>query len=335
MSNKVIIIAEAGVNHNGDIKLAKELIDVAALSGADIVKFQTFKTENLVTGQAAMADYQAQNTAKIQTQFEMLKKLELSEENFHELSVYAKEKNIGFFSTGFDLESLEFLKSMNFNMWKVPSGEITNRPYLEYIGKLNQPVIVSSGMCYLEEIEEAINVLINSGTSKDKITVLHCNTDYPSPYKDINLHAMRTIEEKLGVRVGYSDHTEGIEVSIAAVALGARVIEKHFTLNKDLEGPDHKASLNPKELYNLVKAIRNVEEALGHAEKIPSEGEFKNRAIARKSLVASREILEGEVFTSENITAKRPGTGISPMRIYDVLGIKAKKQYMKDDIIEL
>lgn len=334
MENKrVLIIAEAGVNHNGDMKLAKGLVDLAADSGVDIVKFQTFKAENLVTKSAAMASYQVENTGKEDSQLAMLKKLELQESDFKELQLYCQSKNIRFFSTGFDIESLLFLKSLNMGLWKVPSGEITNLPYLEFIGKCNEPVILSTGMSSMEEVEAAINVLVKAGTSKNKISVLHCNTDYPTRFEDVHLNAMKTMKDRLGVEIGYSDHTPGVEVSVAAVALGAKVIEKHFTLDKDLEGPDHKASLDPEELRTLVKQIRNIEKSLGRLEKIPSEREAKNIQVARKSIVAKRAIKEGEIFTIENLTTKRPGTGINPMKWYDVLGTKAQKNYQEDDLI--
>lgn len=336
MSNqdkKVLIIAEAGVNHNGDINLAKKMIDLAAEAKADIVKFQTFKAENLVTKSASMADYQVQNIGAADSQLAMLKKLELSEVDFKELQDYCHKKNIKFFSTAFDLESLSFLKTLNMQLWKIPSGEITNLPYLEYIGKLNERVILSTGMADMKEINDAVNVLVKSGTSKNKIVVLHCNTDYPTPFEDVNLRAMLTIKKELGIDVGYSDHTAGVEVSVAAVALGATVIEKHFTLDKNLPGPDHKASLSPEELKTLVSQIRNIEKALGHSEKGPSPSESKNISIARKSLVAKKSIAKGEKFTSENLTVKRPGSGISPMKWYDIVGTVADKDYKEDDLI--
>ena len=334
-NNKVLFIAEAGVNHNGDIVLAKKLIDVASEAGVDIVKFQTFKAENLVTTNAKMADYQVQNTNKVESQYDMLKRLELRDADFVELQRYSKEKGIRFLSTAFDLESLAFLKTLNMGLWKVPSGEITNLPYLEFIGKCNTTVILSTGMANFEEVEAAVNVLVKSGTEKSKITVLHCNTDYPTKFEDVHLKAMLTMKEKLGLNIGYSDHTDGLEVSIAAVALGATVIEKHFTLDKSLPGPDHKASINPEELKSLISQIRNIEKALGRSEKTPSDGEMKNINIARKSIVANTDILIGQFFTSENLTVKRPGSGVSPMKWYDVLGQKAKKNYKKDELIEI
>ncbi len=332
-NNHVLIIAEAGVNHNGDIKLAKKMVDLASDAGVDIVKFQTFKSENLVTKNAAMANYQVQNIGKEDSQLAMLKKLELSESDFEDLQKYCVEKKVKFFSTGFDLESLAFLQTLKMGLWKIPSGEITNYPYLEFIGKFNYPVILSTGMSNLQEIEEAMKVLIDSGTTKENITVLHCNTDYPTPFQDVHLNAMTTIKDSLKVKIGYSDHTPGTEISVAAVAMGATVIEKHFTLDKNLPGPDHKASLDPDELKSLVKQIRNIEKALGRFEKIPSEGEKKNIAIARKSIVAKKAIKKGELLSSENLTTKRPGTGISPMMWKEIIGTLALRDYQEDDLI--
>lgn len=315
------------------MRLARELIDLAVSCGVDIVKFQTFKSENLVTKSASMANYQVENTGKVDSQLAMLKKLELTENDFRELQKYCEQKKIKFFTTGFDLESLAFLKTLHMGLWKVPSGEITNLPYLEFIGKCNEPVILSTGMSTMEEIEAAINVLVKSGVEKNKITVLHCNTDYPTRFEDVHLNAMKTIKERLGVGIGYSDHTPGVEVSVAAVALGAKVIEKHFTLDKSLPGPDHKASLDPIELETLVIQIRNVESALGRSEKIPSEREAKNISVSRKSIVAKKDIKVGEIFTKDNLTTKRPGTGINPMKWYEVLGTVAQKNYQEDDLI--
>lgn len=332
-NKKVLIIAEAGVNHNGDMKLAKKLVDLAVECGVDIVKFQTFKAENLVTKSAQMANYQVANTGEVDSQLAMLKKLELKESDFQELQNYCREKNIQFFSTGFDLDSLAFLKSLNMGLWKIPSGEITNLPYLEFIGKCNEYTILSTGMANMEEVEAAVSVLVKSGTDKNKIVVLQCNTDYPTHFEDVNLNAMKTIKERLGVEIGYSDHTPGVEVSVAAVALGAKVIEKHFTLDKNLPGPDHKASLDPEELKALVTQIRNVEKALGRFEKTPNERESKNIQVARKSIIAKTEIKVGDVFTVENLTTKRPGTGLSPMKWHEILGTKAAKNYREDDLI--
>jgi N,N'-diacetyllegionaminate synthase len=332
-SNKVLIIAEAGVNHNGDIEVAKEMIDLAVEVGVDIVKFQTFKAENLVTKDTGMASYQVENIGKADSQLAMLKKLELGYEQFKQLQDYCTGKGIRFFSTGFDIESLIFLKSLNMELWKVPSGEITNLPYLEFIGRCNEKVILSTGMSSLQEIEEAIAVLVNAGTEKKKIYVLHCNTDYPTRFEDVHLNAMNTIKQKLGVEIGYSDHTPGVEVSVAAVALGAKIIEKHFTLDRTMPGPDHKASLDPNDLKALVTQIRNIEKSLGRFEKIPSDREAENIKVARKSIVAKTSIKEGEVFTIDNLTTKRPGTGISPMKWHSVLGTKAQKNYQEDDLI--
>jgi N,N'-diacetyllegionaminate synthase len=335
VDKKVLFIAEAGVNHNGDMNIAKQLIDVASRAGADIVKFQTFKADSLVTVSAKMADYQIQNIKTEDTQFNMLRKLELSDQNFIELQKYAKQKGIRFLSTAFDMESLVFLKKLQMGLWKVPSGEITNLPYLEFVGRCQEPVLLSTGMATLNEVHEAVNALVALGLSKDKITVLHCTTDYPTPFRDVHLSAMLTLKREIGVEVGYSDHTLGMEVSTAAVALGARVIEKHFTLDRNMPGPDHKASLEPKELQMLVAQIRNLELALGHPEKKPTETEIKNRAVARKSIVANLDIRLGEVFTSENLTTKRPGTGLNPMKWYDVIGQRASRDFKKDELIEI
>lgn len=336
MRDKVLIIAEAGVNHNGSLEIAKRLIDEASFAGVDIIKFQTFKAEKLVSKAAKQAEYQKKNIGKgEETQYAMLKKLELSNEQHEELIAYCKSKNIRFFSTAFDMDSIDYLHSLNLGLWKIPSGEITNYPYLKKIVSYKEPVILSTGMCELTDIENAINVLVTNGVSKDIITVLHCNTEYPTPMKDVNLKAMLEIKEKFGVKVGYSDHTEGIEVPIAAVALGAAVIEKHFTLDKHMEGPDHKASLEPSELKAMVKSIRNIEQALGAGHKTISESERKNIEIARKSIVAAKVIKEGEIFSEENLTVKRPGNGISPMEWEYVLGKKAKRDFQEEELIEL
>lgn len=333
--NKVLIIAEAGVNHNGNIDLAFKLIDEACKAGADIIKFQTFKAENLVTKDAEMAKYQLENTQKKESQFAMLKKLELQYEDYINLKNYAEKKAIKFLSTGFDLESLEFLKTLKMGIWKIPSGEITNRPYLEFVGKLNEVVILSSGMSTMEEVKAGIDVLCESGTKKENIIVLHCTTDYPTKFKDVNLNAMKSIEKEMEVSIGYSDHTEGIEVAIAAVAMGAKVIEKHFTLDKNLPGPDHLASLNPTELSLMIKSIRNIEQSLGNEVKKPSIVEIENIKIARKSIVAKTRINKGEVFSLENLTTKRPGTGLSPMMINSVYGQKASRDFNEDELVEL
>jgi N,N'-diacetyllegionaminate synthase len=332
--NSTLIIAEAGVNHNGDLQLAKQLIDAAADAGVDYVKFQTFKSEKLVSKNAQKADYQKENTGDgNESQLKMLQKLELSEANHLELIDYCKSKNIKFLSTAFDLESIDFLNKLDIDLFKVPSGEITNYPYLEKIGSLGKPVIISTGMATLDEIGQAMAIVIKSGTPRHKITVLHCNTEYPTPMHDVNLNAMQTIGETYSVKIGYSDHTLGIEVPIAAVALGASVIEKHFTLDKTLPGPDHKASLEPSELKAMVKAIRNIQYALGDSEKEPTPSELKNKDIARKSIVASKSISKGDMLTEANITTKRPGNGISAMEWPNIIGTKAKKDYLEDDLI--
>ena len=334
--NKIIIIAEAGVNHNGDMAKAKALIDKGAEAGVDYVKFQTFKAGNLVTKQAKRAAYQDRNTQDNDTQYEMLKKLELSQAVHQELIDYCTQKGVKFLSTGFDFESLEFLASLGITIAKVPSGEITNLPYLRKVATLFPEVILSTGMANITEIKDAVKVLTDNEVSKDKITVLHCNTEYPTPMEDVNLKAMLHIQRELGVPVGYSDHTLGIEVPIAAVALGATVIEKHFTLDKTLPGPDHKASLEPDELKAMVSAIRNIEKAIGGSGlKEVSISEAKNKPIVRKSIVAAKKIVKGESFTVENLTVKRPGTGISPMQWDEVIGKTAKKDFEEDDLIEL
>lgn len=325
------IIAEAGVNHNGNIDLAKRMIDVASEYNVDAIKFQTFKTENLVSKMAKKAKYQNNTTDQNESQFDMIKKLELDIETHKELIEYCKNKKIMFLSTPFDLESIDLLNDLGLEIFKIPSGEITNLPYLEKIGKLKKKVILSTGMSTLDEIESALNILRENGT-KD-ITVLHCNTEYPTPMGDVNLNAMNTIKEKLNVEVGYSDHTLGIEVSIAAVSMGAKVIEKHFTLDKNMEGPDHKASLEPNELKQMVECIRNIEKAMGDGIKKPSKSEMKNIDIVRKSIVAIKKIKKGEIFTEENIYIKRPGNGISPMKWYEVLGTIATRDYNEDDLI--
>ena len=331
--NKVLIIAEAGVNHNGSIDLAKKLIDVAADSEADAVKFQTFKAENLATLYAKKANYQKNLTSQKESQFDMLKKFELNKEMHIELINYSKAKNIKFLSSPFDLESIELLKDLGLEIFKIPSGEITNLPYLRHIGKLNKKVILSTGMSNMDEINNALDVLINSGTKKKNIIVLHANTEYPTPMEDVNLKAMQTIGKELDVNFGYSDHTLGIEVDIAAVAMGAKCIEKHFTLDCNMEGPDHKASLEPDQLKEMVKAIRNIELALGSNIKKPSKSELPNIQIVRKSIVAKTKIKKGDILTEINITVKRPSGGISPMKWDDVLGTEATKDYKEDELI--
>jgi len=329
----VYIIAEVGVNHNGSLELAKQLVDVAAECGADAVKFQTFKAASLVTKNAKQADYQITNTQKKESQFDMLQRLELSDNAHKELVEYCQWKNIEFMSTPFDLESIHFLNNLGVKRFKIPSGEITNYPYLKMVGGYNKEIVLSTGMANLGEVEAALNLLINSGTEKNKITILHATTDYPTQMQDVNLTAMQTIAEAFKVKVGYSDHTPGIEVPVAAVALGASIIEKHFTLDKSLPGPDHKASLEPQELREMVRAIRNIEIALGDGIKRPSENEQKNMQVARKSIVAGKTIQKGELLTEENLTVKRPGLGVSPMRWCEVVGQKAQKDYEADDLI--
>jgi N,N'-diacetyllegionaminate synthase len=328
-----IIIAEAGVNHNGSIELAKKLIDVAAEAAADFVKFQTFKAETLVTQTADKAEYQKEITNTDESQFEMIKKLELDKEAHEELMDYCEQKSIIFLSTAFDNGSIELLAKLDIPFYKIPSGEITNLPYLRHIGRMGKPIIMSTGMSSLEEVRDALNVLIESGAEKEQITILHCNTEYPTPMEDVNLKAMLTIKDELGVNIGYSDHTLGIEVPIAAVAMGATVIEKHFTLDRNMPGPDHAASLEPEELKAMVTAIRNIEKAMGGGEKEPSPSETKNISVARKSIVAKMSIKKGELFTEENLTVKRPGTGISPMGWDTVIGKVADSAYEMDDLI--
>ena len=329
----VFIIAEAGVNHNGSIELAKKLIDVASDAGVDAIKFQTFKANKLATKNASKAMYQKNTTNKNETQFDMLKKLELSVDSHKELISYCKSKKITFLSSPFDHESIELLKDLDLEIFKIPSGEITNLPYLRHIGKLNKKIFLSTGMSTIEEIKNALSVLINSGTKKDKITVLHANTQYPTPMEDVNLKAMVTIGKELNVNFGYSDHTLGIETDIAAVAMGASCIEKHFTLDCNMDGPDHKASLEPNQLKAMVKAIRNIEKALGSSIKKPSKSEMQNIKIVRKSIVAKTKIKKGEILNEQNLSIKRPGGGISPMKWDDVVGTKSVKDYNEDDPI--
>jgi len=332
-SDKVFIIAEAGVNHNGALDLAKQLIDVAVDAGADAVKFQTFKAENLVSKNAEKADYQKEATDASESQFDMIKKLELDVETHKELIAYCQEKDIMFLSTPFDHDSINLLSDLGLQTFKIPSGEITNLPYLRHIGSLDKQVVLSTGMSNLQEVEDALTVLINSGTSKENITVLHANTMYPTPMEDVNLNAMLTIHKEFDVDVGYSDHTLGIEVDIAAVAMGASCIEKHFTLDKTMDGPDHKASLEPKELGVMVSSIRNIEKALGNSEKKPSPSESANIKVVRKSIIANQNIKKGDLLTDKNIAAKRPGGGISPMRWDEVIGTAASKDYNADELI--
>ena len=330
---RTLIIAEAGVNHNGDVARARALVAEAAAAGADLVKFQSFVTGKSISPQAPKADYQLGSTDPGESQFEMVQKLELSVADHHMLLAECRQHGIGFFSTAFDTDSFELLLTLGLDRVKVPSGEITNLPFLRYIASPGLPVILSTGMCNLGDIEAAIEVLEAAGLRRDQITVLHCNTEYPTPMPDVNLRAMANLGLALGVDVGYSDHTQGIEVAIAAVALGARVIEKHFTLDRNLPGPDHQASLEPHELKAMVSAIRNIEQALGDGIKRPTPSEFKNRAIARKSLVAARPIVAGELFSADNLTAKRPGTGVSPMRWDEVIGRPAPRAFVVNDLI--
>lgn len=330
---RVFIIAEAGVNHNGSLVLAKKLVDAASDAGADCVKFQTFITKNIATKNAVKAEYQKQLTDAEESQYDMLKKLELSFDSFVELNSYCKSKNIEFMSTAFDFESIDFLANLGVGIWKIPSGDITNLPFLIKIARLNKPVILSTGMSNIEDIRKAIRALKDNGAGE--LTVLHCTTEYPTPFNDVNLKAMQTMQEEFGVRVGYSDHTKGIEVPIAAVALGGTVIEKHLTLDRSMEGPDQKASLEPDEFKAMVTAIRNIELALGNGIKQPAESETKNMTVARKSIVASKVIKTGEIFTEENLTVKRPGDGISPMRWFEIIGEVASRDFEEDELIEL
>lgn len=335
--NHTLIIAEAGVNHNGSIEIAKQLVDRAVEAGADYIKFQTFKASKLVTKAAKQAEYQQKNIGREgDTQYQMLKKLELSPESHEVLIAYCKERGIKFFSTAFDFDSIEYLHSLDLGLWKIPSGEVTNYPFLKRIASFNEKTILSTGMCDLQDVRAAVDALYKNGLSKENLTLLHCNTEYPTPFEDVNLKAMDALRKEFGVEVGYSDHTKGIEVPIAAVALGASVIEKHFTLDRNMEGPDHKASLEPDELKAMVSAIRNIEKAVGgDGTKHVSESERKNITIARKSIVAACDIKAGEIFTEENLTVKRPGTGISPMQWEEVIGLKAIRNFAEDEIIEV
>ena len=329
----VFIIAEAGVNHNGSVDLAKKLIDVASISGADAVKFQTFKAENLVSKKAKKADYQKQTTDASESQLDMIKKLELDLDSHKELIAYCQKKDIMFLSTPFDHESIDLLSDLGLQIFKIPSGEITNLPYLRHIGSLDKKVVLSTGMSKLGEVGNALDILINAGTSKDNITVLHANTMYPTPMEDVNLNAMLTIQKEFGVDIGYSDHTLGIEVDIAAVAMGASCIEKHFTLDKTMNGPDHKASLEPEELKAMVGAIRNIEKALGSFEKKPSPSETVNIDVVRKSIVVKTNINKGDILDENNLCVKRPGNGVSPMKWDEVIGAISSKDYNADELI--
>lgn len=332
---RIFIIAEAGVNHGGSLDTAKRMVDAAKKAGADAVKFQTFKAESMVSRYAAKADYQKKATGKARSQLEMLKKLELGPGEHRALAGYCRVKGIMFMSAPFDADSIDLLSDMALKIFKIPSGEITNLPYLRKIGGLGKRVILSTGMSDMKEVASALGILIKEGTRRSDITVLQCNSGYPTPYRDANLLAMLAMKDALGVDTGYSDHTPGIEVAIAAAALGASVIEKHFTLDKNMPGPDHRSSLEPDELSAMVRAIRNIEKALGSGVKRPSVSELKNRAVIRKSVVASRDINAGEFFSADNITVKRPGTGISPMAWAGVIGKKAPRSYRKDAVIKL
>jgi N,N'-diacetyllegionaminate synthase len=332
---KTFIIAEAGVNHNGSMEIAKKLVDVAAEAGVNAVKFQTFKAKNIVTKFTQKAEYQKEITSASETQLEMVKRLELDVNAHEELMVYCRGEEMMFLSTPFDLESIELLNKLGVEIFKIPSGEITNLPYLRKIGGLKKKIILSTGMADMREIENALDILVGAGTPKDSITVLHCNTEYPTPMEDVNLKAMLAIRDTFGVNIGYSDHTSGIEVPIAAVALGAAVIEKHFTLDKNMDGPDHKASLEPKELKTMVNAIRTIEKAMGDGIKSPSPSELRNKPVVRKSIVAARDINKGDIFTEDNITVKRPGTGISPMEWDSIIDRKAIRDFNEDELIEL
>ncbi|MCB1099201.1 MAG: N-acetylneuraminate synthase [Verrucomicrobiae bacterium] len=332
---KVLVIAEAGVNHNGDLVLAKKLIDAAKAAGANFAKFQTFRADRLATDTAVKAGYQSQRTDSNESQLEMLRRLELTDDMHCELIGYCQQADVDFLSSGFDIESIDFLNSLGLKLFKIPSGEITNLPYLRHVGSLEKEVILSSGMATMGEIEAAITVIEQAGTPRSNITVLHCTTEYPTLMADVNLSAMCRIGDAFGVRVGYSDHTPGTEVAIAAVALGATVIEKHFTLDRNLPGPDHQASLEPEELKLMIASIRNIEVALGDGIKRPTSSEQKNKDVVRKSIVASCSIREGEIFTSTNVTTKRPGIGISPMLWDHVLGRVSRRDFQPDELIEL
>lgn len=329
----VLIIAEAGVNHNGSLEIAKEMVRAAKEAGADIIKFQTANLDALVSRHAEMAEYQKENTGTEGSQRDLLSKLLLPYEEFLILADYCKEVKISFLSTPFDIESIYFLQTLDCSLWKVPSGEITNYPYLVEIARTGMPVILSTGMCTMDDVRNALDVLGENGAGP--VTLLHCTTEYPAAYNDVNLRAMLSLKKEFGRKVGYSDHTRGIEVPIAAAAMGACIIEKHFTLSRKMDGPDHKASLEPHELKEMIKAIRNIELAMGNGVKFPTETEKKNQAVARKSIVARCNIKKGEIFTTENITTKRPGNGISPMKWKDILGRPAIRDFEEDELIEV
>lgn len=332
---RTIIIAEAGVNHNGSLETAKKLIEAASDAGADYIKFQTFSAEKVVLKNAGQAEYQKKNLGKDTSQYELLKKLELGKEDHRLIIGYCQSHSISFFSTAFDMDSIDFLISLNIPVWKVPSGEITNLPYLKKIGSLSKPVFLSTGMATLGEIEDSIEILENSGTNRDLITILHCTTEYPAPVEEVNLKAIVTIGDAFKVKIGYSDHTEGIEIPLAAVAMGACVIEKHLTLDKNMEGPDHKASIEPDEFKKMVDGIRKIERAMGNGIKRPSASEIKNKVIARKSIIASTLIKKGDLFTAGNLSTKRPGDGLSPMLWDTVIGSEARRDFQPDEQIEL
>lgn len=329
----IYIIAEAGVNHNGSFTLACRLADAAKAAGADCVKYQTFRSERIISQYAPKAEYQKRSTGAGESQLDMVRKLELSYEEFAALKRYCDSIGIAFLSTPFDLDSIDFLNQMDMPFWKIPSGEVTNLPYLLAIAKTKKPAVMSTGMCEMEEIRAAVDVLRANGTPE--ITLLHCNTEYPTPYGDVNLRAMETLRKEFGTKVGYSDHTRGIEVPVAAAALGAEIIEKHFTLDRGMEGPDHKASLEPQELAAMVESVHHIEQALGSGVKTATPSERKNRTVARKSIVAARAIAQGELLTAENLTVKRPGSGISPMKWFEVLGTPAIHNFQEDELIEL
>lgn len=336
MDNRgTIIIAEVGVNHNGSLGMAKDLVDVACSAGADFVKFQTFKASEIATIGAKKADYQVNNTVPDESQFDMLKNLELADEDYLEILHYCENKSITCFSTAFDIASVGFLKKNNQKYFKIPSGEITNLPYLEHIGSLGAEVFLSTGMSTLKEISRALKILESSGTDKGNITVLHCTSQYPAAICDVNLNAMLSIKKEFDVKVGYSDHTSGTHIALAAVALGAKVIEKHFTLDRKLKGPDHEASIEPLELEYMISSIRSIEESFGDGKKRVMPGEVENINIVRKSIVAKKDIKEGEIFSEENITSKRPGNGISPMEWHDVIGKRAQSNFKVDELIRL
>lgn len=332
---QTLIIAEAGVNYNGDLELAKKMVYIAKECGADIIKFQTAKAELVMSRYAQKADYQKVTTGNVESQLEMCRKILLPYDDFYKLKELCNQVGISFLSTPFELDSIDFLHKLGMGIWKIPSGEITNLPYLEKIGALKQKIILSTGMSYLQEVTNAISLLTSKGTQRNDIVLLHCTTEYPAPFTEVNLKAMLTLKKTFGMEIGYSDHTPGIIIPVAAVAMGASVIEKHFTIDKNMEGPDHKASLEPRELKEMIDAIRCVEAALGDGNKVPQKSEIKNIAIARKSIVAKKKIKAGEIFTEDNITTKRPGNGVSPMRWHDVLETKAMRDFMEDELIEI